>query len=164
MSSARYYWPLSSIDNNMVLGTKYGKVYGKVTPTSGVKEKSDSALQFSGEGSYIDFGKFVGECFISPDNCSNGFTLSFMASFDPNAPNWSKRVNILDSVGNEMEFSGLGVYISQKNLWFVVSRNSKYVKTNVKITSYRTWYHYVMRWDGSNIRISVNGQPIFTKR
>ena len=164
ISSAKYYWPLSAISNDTVLGTVLGKVNGTVALTSGVREKSNTALQFSGEESYIDLGKFENECFISPDNCWNGLTLSFMASFDQNAVSWSKRVNILDSVTDETNFLGLGVYIQSQHLWFVVSKTSKYVKTNVAITGDKTWRHYVMRWNGSDIHISVNGQPIFTKR
>ena len=164
MSSAKYYWPLSAIDNNMVMGTRVGKVNGKVTVASGVKAITNSALRFSGQGSYIDFGKFEEECFAFVDNCADGFTLSFMASFDSHAAMWSKRVNILDSVTDETSFTGLGVYIHYNDLWFVVSKTSMYVKTSVGISGDDTWHHYVMRWNGSNIFISVDGQPIFTRR
>ena len=106
MGSAKYYWPLSAIDNNMILGTRLGKVYGKVTLTMGVKGKPNSALQFSNDGSYIDVGMPAEkECFSSPDYCWNGLTLSFIAAFDKDAISWSKRVNIFRLGERRKEFS-----------------------------------------------------------
>ncbi len=143
----------------MVLGTRLGKVSGKVTQTSGVREKANTALQFSGEGSYIDLGKFDKECFGNLDFCSV-LSLSFMAWFEKTAITWSKRVYILDSVGDETNYKGLGVFIQNGRLWFVVSETSKYVKTFVPIDG-NEWRHYVMRYnESSGISVSVNGQDI----
>ena len=163
MSSAKYYWPLSTIDNKMVLGTRLGKVSGKITPTLGVKEKPGSALQFSGEGSYIDLGKFDKECFGNLDYCS-GLSLSFMAWFEKTTISSSKRVYILDYMGDETKYKGLGVYIQNNNLFFVVSKTSKYWRTFVPIVD-NEWRHYVMRHnDSSGITVSVNGQDISATR
>ena len=164
MSSAKYYWPLSAIDNNMILGTRLGKVNGKVTLTSGVKEKPNSALQFSGDGSYIDLGKFENECFTSPDYCSYGLSLSFMAWFDKTAAAWSKRVNIIDSARDETSSLGLSVYVQNQELWFVVSRTSMHMTATVPLVD-SEWRHYVLRWNNSlGIRISIDGQDVSVNR
>ena len=161
ISSAKYYWPLSATEKDMILGTTIGKVYGKVNPTRGVKEKENTALLFSGEGSYIDLGKFDKECFGNPDYCSFGLSLSFMAYFDLSAASWTKRVNILDSLGNEdTSNKGISVYIQNKNLWFVISKTSRYKKVSVPLVD-NEWRHYVIRWDDSlGLRVSVNGKDI----
>ncbi|CAB3996190.1 Hypothetical predicted protein, partial [Paramuricea clavata] len=162
MSSAKYYWPLSSIDNNTVLGTKIGTINGKVTPTSGVRGTPNTALQFSSEGSYIDVGKFEKECFGNPDYCF-GLSLSFMAWFDKTAISSSKRVYILDSVEDETKYKGMSVFIQSNNLWFVVSKTARYVNTFVPIVD-NEWRHYVMRYnDSASISVSVNGQDIPAK-
>ena len=145
----------------MVLGTRNGKVYGKVTPTSGLKEKNDSALQFSGEGSYIDMEKFERECFGNPDYCS-GLSLSFMAWFDKVAVTSSK-IPILGSAGDEKKYKGIRIYIQSSKLYFVVSRTSKYVQASVPIVE-NEWRHYLMRYnETSGISVSVNGQDISAK-
>lgn len=145
----------------MVVGTRLGKVYGKVTQISGGSEKSNSALEFSGEGSYIDFGKFDKECFGNPDICS-GLSLSFMAWFDKTAISWTKRVYILGSMADETKYKGLNVYIQNNNLWFVVSTSFTYMRRMVAIVD-GEWRHYVMRYYNSGhgrVRLSVNGQDI----
>lgn len=164
MGSAKYYWPLSAIENKKIVGTRIGNVIGKVTLTTGVKEKPNTALQFTGAGSYIDLGNFDNECFASPDYCSYGLTLSFMASFDTAAIGWSNRVNILDSSGDEKNFLGLSVYIQSQKLWFLVSKISKYFLTSVSIVD-NEWRYYVMRWNESlGIAVAVNGQDTSSTR
>ena len=159
MSSAKYYWPLTYVDNNMILGTKPGKVYGKITSTSGLKEKPNTALQFSSPGSYIDLGKFDKECLGDPNFCA-GLSLSFMAWFDKTAVNWGKRVSILDSVDDEKKYRGLIVYIKDNNLYFVVSKLNEYAQTFVPIVE-NEWRHFVMRYNGSSgISVAVNGVDI----
>ena len=156
MSSAKYYWPLTYVDDNLIFGTKSGKVHGKITSTSGVKEKPNTALQFSSAGSYIDLGQFDKECFGDPNYCS-GLSLSFMAWFDKTAVKWDKRVSILDSARDENKYRGLIVYIKDNNLCFVVSTLYEYVQTVVPIVD-NEWRHFVMRYNGSSgISVSVNG-------
>lgn len=163
MSSAKYYWPLSAVDSNNILGTRLGRVNGNVTTTSGVRNKSNSALHFTGEGSYIDLGIFGEECFGNPDFCT-GLSLSFMAWFDKTTASSTKRVYILDSVGDETKYNGLSVYILNNKLWFVVSKTPKYVQTFVGIVD-SEWRHYVMRYnESSKFRISVNRQDITIAR
>lgn len=163
MGSAKYYWPLSYVDNNMIVGTKAGKVNGKVTSTSGVKNKANTALQFSSAGSYIDLGQFDKECLGDPNHCS-GLSLSFMAWFDKTAVNWNKRVSILDSVEDETMYRGLIVYVKDKNLYFVVSKSSEYAQTSVPLVDNK-WGHFVMRYNSSSgISVSVNGLVTSTAR
>jgi hypothetical protein len=156
MSSAMYYWPLSVVDNNMVVGTKLGKKIGNVTPTTGVREKPDSALKFSGEGSYIDFGKFEQECFGDTDLCS-GLSLSFMAFFDRTIVGSSKKVYILGSMKDQSTSNGLSVYIQNNQIVFVVSKTRNYWTARISVVD-SEWTHYVMTFnDSSGVDISVNG-------
>ena len=163
MGSARHYWPLSYVDNNMIFGTKPGKVNGKVTSTSGVKGKPNTALQFASAGSYIDLGQFDKECLGDPNHCF-GLSLSFMAWFDKTAVNWDQRISILDSVEDETKYRGLIVYIKDSNLYFVVSKSSEFGKTSVPIVDSK-WSHFVMRYNSSSgISVSVNGVGISAAR
>ncbi|XP_028395191.1 uncharacterized protein LOC114519267 isoform X2 [Dendronephthya gigantea] len=161
VSSAKYYWPLSAVENNMILGTTIGKVNGKVIPTTGVREKANTALQFTGEGSYIDLGRFDKECFGDPKYCGFGLSLSFMAWFDTSVMSWTKQVNILGSSGDENTSNkGISVYILNKNLWFVLSRTAESKKVSVPLVD-NEWRHYVMKWNNSlGLRVSVNGKDI----
>ena len=132
---------------------------GKVSLTTGVKENANTALQFASKGSYIDLGKFDKQCFGNPDYCSLGLSLSFMAWFDKYAISWTKRVNILDSLGDEtISNKGISVYIQNKGLCFAVSRTSGYQKISVPLID-NEWRHYVMRWNNSlGLRVFVNGK------
>ena len=158
MSSAKYYWPLSNLENNITIGTRPGKVYGNITLTSGVKSMSNSSLQFVGPGAFIDAGNFGKECLTFPNACNSGLTVSFMASFDNETSKWKKRVYILDSVGDERNSVGLAVYVENKQLWFVVAGKYQFYMENIALDSDETWRHYAMRWNESAIYIYVNAQ------
>ena len=162
MGSSKYYWPLSSVDNNIILGTKLGIPYGKIISTTGVKNMSNTALQFSGTGSYIDAGNFTKECLTFPDKCTNGLTISFMASFDSNAINW-QNVKILDTVGDQSNSAGLAVYVDRQYLYFGVSQAHQSWTGKVSIVGDQAWRHYIMRWNQSGLNIYINGQVKDTK-
>ena len=164
MSSAKYYWPLSGItDNKMVLGTILGNVTGKVTVTTGVREKPNSAIKFSGEGSYIDVGKFENECFGNPDLCS-GLSLSFMAWFDTTTISSSKEVYIMGSMKDKTKSNGLSVYVQNNEMTFVVSGTRKYWNRRISVTD-NEWLHYVMTFnDSSGVDVWVNGGRVTGSR
>lgn len=162
MSSAKYYWPLS--DDEVVLGTRSGELNGNITLATGVKGKPNSALQFSGEGSFIDVGKFDKECFGNPDYCL-ALTFSFMAWLDDSSVSSTRRLNILDSIdGDETTNNGLGVYLQNNEMYFVISKTSNYFKSSISIVA-NEWRHYVMIFnESSGLSIFVNGQNVPSKR
>ena len=161
MSSATHYWPLSAVNDDKIFGTKDGRAFGKIKVISGVKNKTKNALQFSMPGMYIDIPFGEDDCLTFPDTCpSKQLTISFMASFDAAATKW-KKVAILDSLGgDELNSTGIAVFIDQNKLWFVVSYVNQVWKTSVPLHGDGVWRHYVLISSQDSIQVFVNGKYV----
>ncbi|CAB4014988.1 macrophage mannose receptor 1-like, partial [Paramuricea clavata] len=164
MSSATHYWPLSNVDNGSIAGTIDGRAFGNIKVITGVKDKPDSALQFSESGMYIDVPFYAQDCLTFPDTCpSKHLTLSFMASFDATAANW-QNVAILDSLGGNKENStGISVTINQQKLVFVVSYVDRLWTVSIPIEGDGVWRHYVMTCSPIAIEVLVNGKSAISR-
>lgn len=164
MSSATHYWPLSNVDNGNIAGTIDGRAFGNIKVITGVKDKPDSALQFSESGMYIDVPFYAQDCLTFPDTCpSKHLTLSFMASFDATAANW-QNVAILDSLGgNKQNSTGLSVTINQQKLVFVVSYVDRLWTVSIPIEGDGVWRHYVMTCSPIAIEVLVNGKSAISR-
>ena len=161
MSSATHYWPLSNVDDGKVWGTTDGQAFGSINVISGVKNKSESALQFSKSGMYIDVSFEEDDCLTFPDTCpQKKLTLSFMAMFDKTAANWPN-VPLLDSLGgNAQNSTGISVTVNQKQLWFVVSYVDLFWMISVPIQGDEVWRHYALTCSQRLIQVFVNGKPV----
>ena len=161
MSSATHYWPLSNVDDGEVSGTTDGQAFGNIKVISGVKNKSESALEFSKSGMYIDVPFEWSDCLTFPDTCpQKELTLSFMATFDKSAANW-RNVALLDSLGgNAQNSTGISVTIDQKELWFVVSFVDSFWKISVPIQGDHVWRHYVLTYSQRLMQVFVNGKAV----
>ena len=125
---------MDKIRKGILKGSIPGNVFGGVTMASrGVR----SAIKFDGVSSYVDFGVHPGECFHSPDACSDGITYSMWLWLGDNS---SKRiVIILDSGGTRPGYVGYDMKFSY--------RDRLVLKTSVKLGPNRKYQYRITDWN-----------------
>ena len=138
-------------------GTLQGSIPGKlVGNTTVITRDMGFGIEFDGVTSYVDFGIHDGECFHSPDACTDGVTFSMWI--------WSERpmgdVVPLDSGGYDIWKAGFTIRLWKNALQigvkFVGDKGKhRYV---VKGWNHNRWQHVVWTCNQTQgIRVFLNG-------
>ena len=142
---------MDRISNGVLQGSISGRVFGGVTITS---RHGDSAIQFDGVSSYVDFGKHSGKCFHSPEACSAGVTYSMWLWMGTN----SGKAVVLDSGGGKSGYAGFAIKLAATDLIVVVKFGRSKHKHMMTNWNQDRWEHVVWIWHPvQGIRLFLNG-------
>lgn len=138
------FYPFNGNSNDESGNNNNGTVHG-ATSTSDRFGNVNSAYVFDGTDDYIEIGNSVSL------NITEQISISFWAKLETSGPYYFP-YHIIE----KFECWGLGQRENDIN-WGVETPNG-YFNIWALNFSYNKWYHFVMKYDGSNVSIYVNGQ------
>lgn len=149
------YWPFEDVSNRTATdftGSNDGRIGGSFSTISGIV---GSALELSGNNSWVDFGVLPSSCLNRPETCRSGFTISFWLKI----PDF-KGNKVLLQLGQHRFSRGFTLWTrrsQKKNVGFSINtKNRKYYWMQEWKSD--DWNHIALKWDNntSSLRIYFN--------
>lgn len=149
------YWPFEDVSNGTAIdytGSNHGRIGGRFHSVSGLV---GSALELTGNKSWVDFGVLPSSCLNRPESCRSGFTIAFWLKI----PDF-KGNKIVLQLGQHRFSRGFTLWTrrgQKKNVGFSV--NTLHRKYNwMQEWNNRDWNHVALKWDNNtgSLRIYLN--------
>ena len=157
ISGTDYYWPLDDAINNVLAGTRTGRLYGLVRSATAFKNRQ--AIKFDGSSHSVIPG-LAQTCISNPSKCTNGVTYSMMLNLDATLANTADRRQYLLDIMGPAQNDAAGVYVYIRNGQLGVFLRSVFHTWHSIVTpTLGVWFHFAFVWNEQNgLIVYINGQ------